>query len=43
MLWKLNFIKILVSNSITEFEQKIENENILRKKEHSMIKKVTLP
>jgi hypothetical protein len=25
MLWKLNFITNLVSNSVTEFEQKIEN------------------
>jgi hypothetical protein len=27
MLWKLNFITSWVSNSITEFERKIENEN----------------
>jgi hypothetical protein len=26
MLWKLNFIIILVLNSITEFERKIENK-----------------
>jgi hypothetical protein len=31
MLWKLNFITIWVSNSITEFEQKMENKNNLRK------------
>jgi hypothetical protein len=29
MIWKLNFITILVLNSITEFEQKIENKNDL--------------
>jgi hypothetical protein len=29
MLRKLNFIKIWVSDSITEFERKMENKNIL--------------
>jgi hypothetical protein len=28
MLWKLNFITILVLNSITEFDRKIKNKNI---------------
>jgi hypothetical protein len=28
MLWKLNFITIWVSNSITVFERKIKNKNI---------------
>jgi hypothetical protein len=37
MLWKLNFITNLVSNSVTEFEQKIEIF-FLQKQEHSMIK-----
>jgi hypothetical protein len=32
MLWKLNFITILISNSITEFERKIENKIHLRKR-----------
>jgi hypothetical protein len=36
MLWKLNFITIWVSNSNTEFERKIENKNILQKREHSI-------
>jgi hypothetical protein len=31
----LNFIKILVLNSFTGFEQKIENKNDLRKRKHS--------
>jgi hypothetical protein len=43
MLWKLNFIIILVLNSITEFERKIENKNNLRKQKHSTIKNDTLP
>jgi hypothetical protein len=32
MLWKLNFITIWVLDSITEFERKMENKNILRKR-----------
>jgi hypothetical protein len=32
MLWKLNFITILVLNSITKFERKIENKNNLWKR-----------
>jgi hypothetical protein len=32
MLWKINFIVIWVSNSIIEFERKIENKNNLRKR-----------
>jgi hypothetical protein len=36
MLWKLNFITIWVLNLITKFERKIENKNILRKREHLM-------
>jgi hypothetical protein len=43
MLWKLNFITNWVSNSIIEFEHKIENKNILWKQEHSTIKNDTLP
>jgi predicted secreted protein len=43
MLWKLSFITILVSNSITEFEWKIENKNDLRKQKHSTIKNDTFP
>jgi hypothetical protein len=43
MLWKLNFITILISNSITEFEQKIENKNNLWKLKHSTIRNDTLP
>jgi hypothetical protein len=43
MLWKLNFITSWVSNSVTEFERKIENENDLQEREHSMIKNGTLP
>jgi hypothetical protein len=31
MLWKLNFITTWVSNSITEFERKIEDKNNLWK------------
>jgi predicted secreted protein len=34
MLWKLNFIIILILNSITEFEWKIENKNDLEKWKH---------
>jgi hypothetical protein len=43
MLWKLNFTIILVSNSITEIEQKIENKNNLQKWKHSMVKNGILP
>jgi hypothetical protein len=43
MLQKLNFIIILVLNSITEFERKIENKNNLRKQKYSTIKNDTLP
>jgi hypothetical protein len=43
MLRKLNFITILILNSITEFEQKIENKNSLWKQKHSTIKNDTLP
>jgi hypothetical protein len=43
MLWKLNFIIIWISNSITEFEQKIENKNNLQKRKHSTIKNKTFP
>jgi hypothetical protein len=43
MLWKLNFIIILISNSIIEFERKIENKNNLRKRKHSTIKNDTFP
>jgi hypothetical protein len=32
MLWKLNFITNWVSNSIVEFERKIENKYDLRKR-----------
>jgi hypothetical protein len=32
MLWKLKFITIWVLDSITEFERKIENKNILGKR-----------
>jgi hypothetical protein len=43
MLWKLNFITILILISIIEFERKIENKNDLQKQKHSMIKNDTLP
>jgi hypothetical protein len=43
MLWKLNFITILILISITEFEWKMENKNDLQKQKHSMIKNGTLP
>jgi hypothetical protein len=43
MLQKLNFIIILVLNSITEFERKIENKNNLRKQKYSTNKNDTLP
>jgi hypothetical protein len=43
MLWKLNFITILVSNLITEFERKIANKNDLQKRKYSTIKNDTLP
>jgi hypothetical protein len=36
MLWKLNFITIWVSDSITEFECKMENKNILWKRDHAL-------
>jgi hypothetical protein len=35
MLWKLNFIIIWVSNSITEFCAEEEDKNILRKWQHT--------
>jgi hypothetical protein len=42
MLWKLNFITIWVLNSITEFEQKVENKNDLQKQKQSTVKNGTL-
>jgi hypothetical protein len=39
----LNFITNWVLNSITDFEQKIENKTHLRKRKHSMIKDDILP
>jgi hypothetical protein len=43
MIQKLNFITILILNSIIEFERKIENKNILWKWRRSTIENGTLP
>jgi hypothetical protein len=43
MLWTLNLLPFKFWNQLQSFEQKIENENILRKREHSTIKNDTLP